>query len=373
MPSLTSHLHASLPTRRVGPPPNGPDYPSTSPNRGASREGGRHLPGCALRPGGDFCRVPSRDTPHRAYGGSRATATDPRRGFTLIELLVVIAIIAILVGLLLPAVQRVREAAARTKCANNLKQIGLAIHRYHGVYGKLPPRALENNATWAVLLLPFLEQQALWDMWNIRVGYTSQPGGDAARQAIVPAYFCPARLSPRLTVRNESSNLNGSAGDYAAAPGPGPLAWEYQAPRTFNTGFRRTNSDGPNGMVIRAWPDQFPGVLKFGDVTDGVSNTAMIGERHVRSDNYGNAEIGVNGGDTAIFNGRDFFRNARQCDIPLALSPTTPHLQQFGSYHPGICQFVFGDGAVRAISNTTPTTTLILMVNRDDGEVYSPN
>jgi prepilin-type N-terminal cleavage/methylation domain-containing protein len=152
-----------------------------------------------------------------------------RKGFTLIELLVVIAIIAILVGMLLPAVQWIREAGNRTVCANNLKQIGLAMMHYADNHGAtLPPSRMQNgSATWAVLILPYLEQHNFYKEWNLNLPYYQQT--TAARQATVPIYFCPSRRDatspPVFSVAGDESILNdgtlgpnypGALGDYAA-------------------------------------------------------------------------------------------------------------------------------------------------------------
>jgi prepilin-type N-terminal cleavage/methylation domain-containing protein len=155
-----------------------------------------------------------------------------RRGFTLVELLVVIAIIAILAGLLLPAVQQVREAGNRTVCQNNLKQIGLAMHIYHGVYHGLPPSRYDvQGATWAVLILPQLEQNPLFNQWDLNATYYQQK--PIAQQRHVITYFCPtrARSSPAdLSVSGDppggAANVPGALGDYACNCGTTGMDFE---------------------------------------------------------------------------------------------------------------------------------------------------
>ena len=149
-----------------------------------------------------------------------------RNGFTLIELLVVIAIIAVLIALLMPAVQKTREAAARIQCANNLKQLGLAMHNYEGVNKSLPPSRIKvGYATWAVLIMPYIEQQNIYRQWDLSKTYYEQT--PLARQSSVPIYFCPSRrdqqTAPMLSIAGDTPSIGpgqhtpGALGDYAVS------------------------------------------------------------------------------------------------------------------------------------------------------------
>src|SRR5687768_12809756 len=146
-----------------------------------------------------------------------------KRGFTLVELLVVIAIIGILVALLLPAVQAAREAGRRTQCANNLKQIALATHGVHDAYKFFPASRIDARwPTWAVLILPYVEQAGFADKWNVAQNYYNHPAD--VREGQIPFYYCPSRRKPVHVsvndpatgdVNQNGANLSpGALGDY---------------------------------------------------------------------------------------------------------------------------------------------------------------
>ena len=149
-----------------------------------------------------------------------------RSGFTLIELLVVIAIIAVLIALLLPAVQQAREAARRSQCKNNLKQIGLAIQNFHDVKGTLPSSRMgPQHASWFVQILPYIDQVALYKQWSLNNTYYLQPA--TARTTSVPMFHCPSQRASSLSTQFEVSSTGlpdlqqypGALGDYAANGG----------------------------------------------------------------------------------------------------------------------------------------------------------
>ena len=286
--------------------------------------------------------------------------TRSRPAFTLIELLVVIAIIAILIGLLLPAVQKVREAASRLRCSNNLKQIGLAIHGYNDSHKFLPYSRLDTRETWALMILPYLEQQALYGNWNLTQEYYTQSA--AARLTPVATYLCPSRrsgstasLSGDVHQTNGGASVPGILGDYAACAGDHNGIADYYAGMNSTT----TEANAANGAFIYKG-----GNVRIASITDGASNTLFVGEKHIPNSNFGNPP------DSSIFNGDhgSSFKSAG-VGMPLANGPTGSG--QFGSYHLGVCQFVLGDGSVRAIAVSIDATNLARLANRRDGEVIS--
>jgi prepilin-type N-terminal cleavage/methylation domain-containing protein len=281
-------------------------------------------------------------------------------GFTLIELLVVLALIAVLIGLLLPAVQKVRESANRASCMNNLKQIGLALHHYHFTYERLPPSRLSDlHATWAILLLPYLEQDNLYNQWTIPLTYYQQT--DVARQTPVKNYYCPSR---RSTSTAPTVSLSGDQDDDNFGPPFGPHT--PGALGDYGACIGTDSCDGFDCQGVANGSFQILGrpAVTFSSITDGLSNTIFMGEKHVPRSQFGRGPL-----DCSFYNGDYPICSCRGAgpNFPLATSLTDTR-PLYGSYHPGICQFVLGDGSVRPIAVSVNPVTLGLLANPTDGQ-----
>jgi prepilin-type N-terminal cleavage/methylation domain-containing protein len=332
----------------------------------------------SLSPRHDAVWMTTKAAPRRAVGTDSS-----RRGFTLIELLVVIAIIGVLISLLLPAVQKVREAANRTTCGNNLKQIGLAIHNYHDTYGALPPARTNSDGgpTWAFLLLPNLEQDALYRQWDLHRSYYD-PGLPDFRKTQVKLFYCPSRrLPPQLSVATADGDVNyenhypndepqpGALGDYACSVGDNADG-NYNTQKA-NGAFALANYQyaalPPSASTPPWYMASWSSNTSFAAITDGLSNTLFIGEKHVPADAFGKRD---GGGDSSIYNDDHPGVNQRIAgrNNLLARSPTEPYNIQFGSYHAGICQFLLGDGSVRPLAVSVSGTTLSRLAVRNDGQ-----
>lgn len=293
-----------------------------------------------------------------------------RRAFTLVELLVVIAIIGILMGLLLPAVQAAREAASRTQCRNNMKQIGIAVHTFHDTRRFIPPsRPRDRFISWAVLLMPYMEQQNLYDSFDWQATYASQD--PEVTRITLPVYFCPSRRRPMIS-QNERQGPVGACGDYAGNAG-------------YNSYWAEPDGN-PNGVFVTGLESDHPllpgdrigqivGRYRFASISDGLSNTVFIGEKAVNE-----KFMGLSGGwgDGSIYNSNDPGTVMRLGGplFPIARTPYYPApgpgtIPVFGSAHPTVCNFVFGDGSVHVISNDIDTETLGRLCSRFDGEAVT--
>lgn len=289
-----------------------------------------------------------------------------RSAFTLIELLVVIAIIAILISLLVPAVQKVREASARTQCLNNLKQIALAFHSFHDTNKRIPYLRGPGNTvddtghTWAVIILAHLDQQPLFQNWFVggKVGAYSAMKPDI-QKAVVPSYFCPARMPGRLSkgtgsiTNDEYDSAPGACGDYAGCSG------------TLFDPISNTFEQANGAVVTEALK------LTFKKITDGVSNTFFLGEKHINL-----SKVGTNTAyDTSIYcsDSANSIQRIAGSGYLLAKSAADPEASIFGGPHTGVVNFAFGDGSVRSLGVATNGTILGNLAQRNDGNPINFN
>jgi prepilin-type N-terminal cleavage/methylation domain-containing protein/prepilin-type processing-associated H-X9-DG protein len=274
-------------------------------------------------------------------------ARRPGAAFTLVELLVVIAIIGILVALLLPAVQSAREAARRVKCSNHLKQIGLALHNYHDVHNAFPPGTIDYGVPdsqewgWAVFMLPYVEQQGLYDQLapnNRRfVELLSDPAARTLCQFHLELFRCPSDRTPRLLQGTDQvRDLDG------VAP-VGPNFFGATSNYIGVTGFWEIGIDPANGLFGAN------SEVDFRDLVDGTSNTFAVGER----DFYCAAGLwaGVRDARGRGPRGADYVLGRVSYKLNAAKNVGNPSCcQAFSSSHPGGAQFALCDGSVRFVS-----------------------
>jgi prepilin-type N-terminal cleavage/methylation domain-containing protein len=287
-----------------------------------------------------------------------------RHGFTLIELLVVIAIIAILIALLLPAVQQAREAARRTQCRNNLKQIGLAVHNYHDIYNMIPPGWVgvdlvtglpytegNNGWCWASKLLPQLDLGTVYNQIDFRLG-VENAANLLPRKQILSVFRCPSNAIAELTwtITDGTNDLAELAlSNYPGVFGTTDIHNCEGIPAPF-----QCSSDG---MFFHN------SSIRFSNVSDGLSQTIMVGERKIRHNpDWHSTWTGV------VPTGEETFESILGTTDHTPNNPAN-HLDDFSSYHAGGAIFALADGSARFIGENIDLGVYQYLSTRSAGEV----
>ncbi len=304
------------------------------------------------------------------------------KGFTLVELLVVIAIIGILIALLLPAVQSAREAARRTQCANNLKQIGLAVLNYDTTNGTFPPGGItegpccstQSLTNWAISILPYLEQQALYDQYDMDE-YNEAPANQAVCQASAAFYVCPSDVDTQDIATPASGPAGSQGAKYRRGSYRGNTGrhkggtWWGNSPGSGSF----TLTPGWRGPLLTIGHGHGYGTVRQAEIRDGTSNTLLVGE-------YASITAPTR---------RTFWAATYSCFNKSSVTPESrillPDFDRcaaagssdfackiaWGSLHPGGCQFVMCDGSVRFVQTTIDMNLFTGLGTIANGELAS--